>query len=114
MYRSLSIACALLATVAVAGLAGCTNSTGITEQQIACPTDSTLTYASFGQQVISDNCLSCHESRERPRLSTQAEVQANANSIIDEAVFSSSMPQDSNMADDVRIQLGQWLRCGAP
>lgn len=111
MSRSASLYCAALALIA---LAACDDSTGITAEQIACPTTQTLTYANFGQQVINDNCLQCHAGRERPTLSTQAQVQAQRNSIIDEAVYHSSMPEDGSMTDELRIQLGQWLTCGAP
>jgi len=102
------------ATLAALALAACDDSTGITAEQIACPTDQTLTYANFGQQVINDNCLECHQTRERPHLGTQAEVQAAAQSIISEAVYHSAMPENIDMSNEMRIQLGQWLSCGAP
>ena len=107
---------AVLLTTALAALAlaACDDSTGITAEEIACPTGSTLTYANYGQQVINDYCLSCHDTRESPRLGTQAQVQANANRIIEEAVYHSSMPEDRDMTNEQRIQLGQWLTCGAP
>lgn len=107
--RASLLTLALLATVAA-----CDNSTGITEADIACPPGSTMTYANFGQQVIADNCLDCHTTRERPFLDTQARVQMATESIIHEAVFSSSMPEDGSMTNELRTQLGQWLRCGAP
>lgn len=105
-----SLACLALAL----GLAACSDSsTGITEQDIACPTDSTLTYANYGQAAITTWCLDCH-NRERPVLSTQAQVKAATSQIISEAVFSSAMPEDKDMSLDERKKLGQWLRCGAP
>lgn len=103
--------CTILLTAA---LAGCSSSTGISESDIACPTGSTLTYASFGQALIKTNCLSCHDGRQNPSLATQAAVKANAQKIIDEAVFSSNMPEGGSLSHDQRVQLGQWLRCGAP
>ncbi len=93
---------------------GCTDSTGITAAEIACPTASTLTYANFGQQVINDNCLECHANRERPTLSSQAQVKAVANQIIDAAVYPAGMPAGADMSVELRTQLGQWLSCGAP
>ncbi|NVB83862.1 MAG: hypothetical protein HOV81_36140 [Kofleriaceae bacterium] len=94
-------------------LAGCTgaSSTGITEKP--CPTDSTLTYASFGQSFIQDNCLECH-AHERPILSTQAQVKANASSILEEAVYTDAMPEKGSMSLAEREMLGEWLSCGAP
>lgn len=107
----LAVSCAALVLTV---LAACDDSTGITSAEIACPTTQTLTYANFGEQVISDNCLECHATRERPLLATQAQVQAAADEIISEAVFHSAMPEDGSMSDELRTQLGQWLSCGAP
>ena len=103
-----------LSFTALLGLGACDDSTGITAEQIACPTPQTLTYANFGEQVISDNCLECHATRERPHLTSQAEILAAADEIIDQAVYHSTMPEDLSMSDDLRIKLGQWLCCGAP
>ena len=108
MIRLASLALALIAVT------GCDDSTGITAAEIACPTPSTLTYANFGAAVINDNCLECHATRERPLLKTQAQVQAAANQIIDAAVYHSGMPEGAGMSNELRIQLGQWLTCGAP
>lgn len=104
----------VLALALAAPLAACDDSTGITAADIACPTTQTLTYANFGQAMIQTKCLDCHTTRERPYLDTQARVMANANKIIDEAVYHSAMPEDGSMTNDERIQLGQWLTCGAP
>ncbi|MEZ4401162.1 MAG: hypothetical protein R3B06_14145 [Kofleriaceae bacterium] len=105
----------ILSLATVAAVAACgSDSTGIVEADIACPTPSTLTYANFGQAVITDNCFPCHNGRESPKLDTQAKVMASANAIVNAAVFSSSMPQDHDMTIEQRTQLGQWLRCGAP
>lgn len=104
----------VLALVASFAIAGCDDSTGITAADIACPPGSTLTYASYGQAVIDSECLECHTTRERPHLTTQADVQAHADEIIEEAVFHSSMPDDGSMTNEERIMLGQWLTCGAP
>jgi len=89
-------------------------STGITASDITCPTDSTLTYASFGAAFLADNCLACHTSKERPALTTQGAVQANKASINAVAVTSSQLPQDASLAIEERKLLGEWLACGAP
>lgn len=95
-------------------LAACPDSsTGLTDADIACPSGSTLTYASYGAAAMTDFCLPCH-NKERPLLSTQAQVQAAKTRIIDEAVFSTAMPEGRSMSLDQRKQLGRWLSCGAP
>jgi len=94
-------------------ISACTSSsTGITASEITC--DTTLTYANFGQAFLESNCLDCHAGKESPNLSAQAAVQTNANRIISEAVYSTAMPEDKDLANDERILLGQWLQCGAP
>src|SRR4051812_3251346 len=100
-----------LASLAMTSLGACTTTTdsGITASELTCPTDSTLTYANFGEQFFADNCLSCHGSRNRPALATQAQIRANANLIIDQAVTSTRMPQSSSMSVDERSLLGEWL-----
>jgi uncharacterized membrane protein len=96
----------------VLGACGSASSTGISP--ITCPTDSTLTYANFGSTFINDNCLSCHASKEKPTLSTAAQVQANRALILQEAVYTDAMPEDASMALAEREMLGEWLACGAP
>ncbi|HEU0029840.1 MAG TPA: hypothetical protein VFQ53_04345 [Kofleriaceae bacterium] len=99
-------------------LTACTSSgadsTGITASSLTCPPDSTLTYASFGQDFITANCLSCHGSKASPRLDTQAEIQAARARILDQAVFTTAMPQDTDIDIAERQLLGEWLTCGAP
>jgi uncharacterized membrane protein len=73
-----------------------------------------LTYENFGSAFVTDNCLSCHASREQPTLSTQLQIQANRARILDAAVYSYAMPQNSDMAIAEREMLGEWLACGAP
>ena len=96
-------------------LAACDDSTGITAEEIACPDPQTLTYANYGAQFMSDHCTECHKSGdERPYLDTQARVQAAANQVIAEAVYHSAMPEDGSLTNAQRVELGQWLTCGAP
>lgn len=73
-----------------------------------------MTYENFGSAFVTDNCLSCHASREQPTLSTQLQIQANRARILDAAVYSDAMPQNSDMAIAEREMLGEWLACGAP
>jgi hypothetical protein len=84
-----------------------------------CPPDSTLTYASFGQTFIATNCLSCHASRESPRLATLADIQANRGEIDKVAAagpnaVNTIMPEDGSVDTAERQRLGEWLACGAP
>lgn len=88
------------------------SSTGI--DTVSCPTDSTLTYANFGAAFMEANCLSCHDGNERPSLATQSGVQANMGHILDEAVYTDSMPEDADMTIAEREMLGEWIACGAP
>jgi uncharacterized membrane protein len=101
-------------TLLFLALTACTTaqSTGISA--VSCAPDNTLTYASYGQAFIQDNCLSCHKSKERPYLNTQAQVQANASKILQQAVYTTAMPEDADMAIADRETLDQWLACGAP
>ena len=106
---------ALIADADTVALVACDDATGITAAQIACPDPQTLTYANFGGQFMTDHCTECHKrGDERPYLTTQAEVQAATSDVIEMAVYRSAMPEDSDLSNDVRIQLGQWLTCGAP
>ena len=63
---------------------------------------------------MSDYCLSCHASKESPRLSTQAQVQAAATRILDEAVYTTARPEGRGISVAERELLGEWLACGAP
>jgi hypothetical protein len=104
--------------LAIALLAAACTSSG-TPTQSTCPTDSTLTYVNFGQSFLASNCLECHTTRDRPVLTTQADVLANL-TLIDEqaaagpAATNTNMPQDASMSVDERTLLGEWLACGAP
>ncbi|MBV8759868.1 MAG: hypothetical protein JO257_21440 [Deltaproteobacteria bacterium] len=95
-------------------LAACTSasSTGITSANLSC--DSSLTYANFGSAFIQTNCLSCHATKEQPTLSTQAQILANSSRILEQAVYTTAMPQDTNISNAERQMLGDWLQCGAP
>lgn len=101
--------------IAVLFLLGCgSSSTGITESDIACPTNNTLTYASFAKDLVSTKCLVCHNGPRSPNLSTQPALRNNKNAILEQAVYSTKMPNEGDMTTDERKKLGQWLMCGAP
>lgn len=106
---------ALFAALAVPVVA-CTaaSSTGITAADLECPVGSTLSYATFGAAFMTDNCLSCHTTKQRPALTTLAAVQANKAAIISFAVTTARMPADGSISDEERQVLGEWLTCGAP
>jgi uncharacterized membrane protein len=105
----------IAATLAlVVATAACTNGaspTGIPE--LSCPPGAALTYANFGHDLIARKCMSCHDT-ESPRLGTQELVRAAARLILDEAVYTDAMPEDTGMALSDRQALGEWLACGAP
>ena len=94
-------------------VAGCTsaNSTGI--PPVSCPSGSTLTYANFGEELIAMHCLSCHD-REKPVLTTQAQIRDHVPAILDQAVYTDAMPEKAGMPLAEREKLGEWLACGAP
>lgn len=73
-----------------------------------------LTYDNFGEQFIGDHCLECHSGDEPPRLNTQAQVHANTRRILEQAVFTTQMPEDEDMPIRDREALGEWLACGTP
>jgi hypothetical protein len=114
IQRLLSIAFVPLLLIACGGGPG--DSTGST-----CPTDSTLTYANFGQAFMQDNCLSCHRAGgpQSPTLSTLEQVRANSDMIDRSAAagpnaVNTYMPDGSSVAEAERRKLGEWLACGAP
>jgi hypothetical protein len=87
----------------------------------ACPTDSTLTYETFGQAFIQSNCLSCHGSGrpESPKLDTVDQIRANKDAIDRAAAagpdaVNTFMPDGAPVAESERRKLGEWLACGAP
>lgn len=95
---------------------GLGDSTGST-----CPSDSTLTYANFGQAFIQSHCLACHSASgpESPKLDTIAQVRA-AKGDIDRAAaagpnaVNTYMPDGLSVDEAERRKLGEWLACGAP
>ena len=98
------------------GGSGPGDSTGST-----CPTDSTLTYANFGQPFVAQNCLSCHRAGgpQSPTLSTLDQIRANKD-VIDRVAaagpnaVNTYMPDGNSVPEAERRKLGEWLACDAP
>lgn len=111
------IASVLLATASlVACGSGPGDSTGST-----CPSDSTLTYANFGQAFMQSHCLACHSASgpESPKLDTIAQIRASSGDIDRSAAagpnaVNTFMPEGSSVDEAERRKLGEWLKCGAP
>ncbi len=104
----------LLLLSGILALGACTTAESTGLEPVSCPPDSTLTYQSFGSAFFSNNCAHCHDSKEKPTLATQSQIQSNATMILQEAVYTTAMPEDSAMTISERAQLGEWLACGAP
>ena len=86
-----------------------------------CPSDSTLTYATFGQPFVAKYCLSCHRTGgpETPTLSTIDQIRSKLDLIDRSAAagpkaVNTFMPDGSPVPEAERRQLGEWLACGAP
>jgi hypothetical protein len=95
-----------------------------------CPTDSTLTYATFGQPFMESYCVRCHSSTLMGSARMGAPLLHDFNTLpgitifishIDEtaaagpAATNTSMPNgDPTPSLAERTMLGEWLACGAP
>ena len=70
--------------------------------------DPSLTYASFGMNFFATYCNRCH-------LWDQESAQLSGNTIEEFAGFSTSMPPSAPFpTTDQRMQLVNWIDCGAP
>src|SRR5512140_2169072 len=107
-HREVPMIRTLLLTALATACTASSPSSGITAADVSCPPDSTLTYQSFGSAFIADNCLSCHTSKESPKLTTQAAVQANKGKIMSVAVTGTKMPASGSLAVEERQLLGEW------
>lgn len=108
------------------------NETGTGPTGADCPSDSDLTYDTFGAQFFDDYCTGCHSSENSGAERNGAPVGANWDSVenIREAgdfidmraaigpdASNTSMPPaqaPNKPSDEERRQLGEWLACGAP
>lgn len=98
--------------------------------QSVCPSDSTLTYQSFGKPFMDHYCVDCHDSNKTGAarqgapdfhdFNTVLGIRGVANHIDESsaagpAAFNDSMPEDDpKPSDEERKKLGEWLACGAP
>lgn len=116
-YRTRHLAWVLLAAAGIAACgSGLGDATGST-----CPSDSTLTYANFGQSFMQNNCLGCHaaNAKESPKFDTLDEIRASSSDIDRAAAagpkaVNTYMPDGASVAESERRKLGEWLACGAP
>ena len=97
----------------------------MTMDQFPCPQQGTqLTYDSFGRGFLDENCNACHSAEaggrngapESFRFDTSTDVRAHAARIFVRAAGpNTSMPPGPvDPAMDARMQLAEWLACGAP
>ncbi len=109
-----------LVLLVAAGLAACGSGLGDPTGS-TCPTDSTLTYANFGQSFMQSHCLSCHSASgpQSPKFDTVEQVRAKSGDIDRAAAagpkaVNTYMPDGSSVDEADRRKLGEWLACGAP
>ncbi len=117
-----SLAAGVLAALALAAMSGaCKNSPQATGS--TCPSNSTLTYESFGKAFMDAHCTTCHSSArgngDHPLLDTVTQIRNNSAAIDRTSAAgpnatNDAMPQDEDVAEDERKKLGEWLACGAP
>ena len=95
-----------------------------------CPQGSTLTYANFGQQFMTNYCTDCHSSTKTGSArhgapafhdyDTVEGVRATIDHVDENAAagpnaVNTLMPEDDpRPTEQERRQLGEWLACGAP
>ena len=110
------LSCLLLSAGLTACGSGPGDATGST-----CPSDSSLTYANFGQAFFQANCLACHgpNGPKSPALDTVARIRANKDNVDRSAAagpnaLNTYMPESASVAEAERRKLGEWLACGAP
>jgi mono/diheme cytochrome c family protein len=96
------------------GLGACSSATGFDSTDIACSPTATDTYLNFGQAFMTTNCAACHGPGSRTDVTSLAAIRANSAAIIDATVYNITMPQNADLTDAQRIELGKWLTCGAP
>lgn len=112
---ALALTLALSAAVSACG-SGPGEATGST-----CPSDSTLTFANFGQGFVQQYCVACHGASgpQSPSLSSLQQIQAYRDDIDRSAAagpnaVNTYMPDGSSVPEAERRKLGEWLACGAP
>lgn len=112
----------LLLALAPLVVAGCNL---VTIDEYPCPDGGTaLTYANFGAPFMTENCNRCHSAPDGQRngapdnfvFDTHADVQAHAARIFARAAdTNNSMPTGPDtIPSQLRVNLANWLACGAP
>ena len=95
-----------------------------------CPSNSTLTYETFGQDFMESYCVRCHDSQKTGDARMNAPLEHDFDTLegvmlvadhIDEFAaagpdaINEVMPPDGDKPSIAeRRQLGEWLACGAP
>ena len=112
-----------VATLALALLIGCKGETSI--EDYPCPQEGTkLTYESFGQGFLAQNCQTCHGQSSSARKGAPSGYDfATIDAVRDHKsrIFTRSAADNVTMPpgpDDPpegeRTKLAEWLACGAP
>jgi mono/diheme cytochrome c family protein len=109
-----------LLLVGAAGVSACGDAAGEATGS-NCPSDSALTYDTFGQAFFKDHCLACHGSTgpESPKFDTVEQIRAHSSDIDKQAAagpngVNTNMPASGSVDEAERRKLGEWLACGAP
>jgi cytochrome c5 len=95
-----------------------------------CPSESVLTYESFGKPFMTEYCVRCHSSSVSGGARDGAPIDHNFDTLegirtfaehIDESAAAGPThtnvnmpPSDPRPSLDQRQKLGEWLACGAP
>jgi hypothetical protein len=121
---------AALSAALMASLVACTDTAQLEPTGATCPSDSTLTYANFGEPFMTEYCTECHSSDLTGDERMGAPLFHDFNTLegimaftqhIDETAaagpksVNTLMPQFApkpSLAE--RYQLGEWLACGTP
>jgi uncharacterized membrane protein len=107
-------------------LAGCVGyrSTATEIDEHACPDDSELDYANFGEPFLAENCQTCHASDSEDRhgapaaftFDTVEQVREHSDRMfVRAAADNTSMPPGpDDPPPEAREMFADWLACGAP
>ena len=88
--------------------------------------EETLIPADHALAIVQTRCASCHSANPRDEgfdeapagvmFDDLAQIEANAQRVLTQAVIGQAMPLGNmtEMTDEERAQLGQWIRAGMP